>query len=340
MSEFTVKIRITDEDIDKDILERTVRVFVTGEDRVWRSGVLEAVSKVIPRENVEAIDKRGRFREWFITVASKNDVTLLDLAGSIRIKGSTFEFCPSDRRRVEFRVHWVPRFLKNDILHSIFSPHGKVISLGELVSAEPGAMNLKNGIRVVRMEVREDKLASIPHLVESEDGSYKLLITSRDRMPLCLKCKCLGHVAGSCLQNPNLYSARLFARDNNCAESSSEESESNSEFSFRQGEEMDRMDVNSEEKEMEIRSTEDKNIQKDSESVVKETGELSFEAQAALVEKMAFSDSWPEQVEAEERKNIETDSEKSKRKQNETNETSVHGKEIKRRKEKKKDKSK
>ncbi|KAK6188022.1 hypothetical protein SNE40_004293 [Patella caerulea] len=314
MGDFTLRIKIREDDIDRDILERTVRVLVSGYDRVWRSGVFEAVSSIIPKENILAIDKRGTFREWFVTVASKNDVTLLDLAGCYKNQKTTFEFCPSNKRRVEFRVHWAPRFLKKDLLETVFNNYGRVISISELASNEPGVINLRNGIISVKMEIREDRMVRVPHFIEDEGGAYKLLVTSRDRMPLCLRCKCLGHVAGSCTyrndtQDPNLYSTKV-ANPGTNNDLISSDSDSNSEFSFREGEIMEE-NGNGENIE-ESGKDKDESESADEENGGKGENENNFEVEAALVEHLAFS--WPEQVEKEESIRMETDTEHAKRK--------------------------
>ncbi|KAK6165038.1 hypothetical protein SNE40_023682 [Patella caerulea] len=326
MSAFTTKFRINDGDIDRDILERTVRVFVSGDDRVWRSGIVSAVSSIIPKENIVAIDKRGSFREWFVTVSSKNDVELLDIAGSYQNERSKFDFSPSDRRRVEFRVHRAPRFLKQSVLAHIFEAHGRIISITELASNEPGAMNLRNGIKVVRMEMREDKMAAVPHFLESEDGAYKLLITSRDRAPLCLRCKCLGHVASNCTynttQDPNLFSSRVVNQGliNNVVTSS--DSDCSSEFSYREG---DQVMGEDEEDNGKLDSEEGKDDNSENKASNENKGENDkvTDAEAKLVEQMAFSDSWPEQVINEENEK-KKERENAKRKVAMINEASTH----------------
>ncbi|KAK6165040.1 hypothetical protein SNE40_004290 [Patella caerulea] len=342
MGDYSLKIRITEDDIDKDILGRTVRVFVTGEDRVWRVGIVEAVSSIIPRENIVAIDKRGTFREWFVTVSSRNDVELLDIAGSYQNARSTFSFCPSDKRRVEFRVHRTPRFLKQSVLSQIFEPHGRIISISELSSSEPGAMNLRNGIKVVKMEMREDKLAAVPHFIESEDGAYKFLITSRDRAPLCLRCKCLGHVAGNCVVNndPKLYSSRVVnAIDNSNLDLASSFTSTSSDD--------DSMSSSGEGEHMEDESKDNNGLEeteKNNDKEIKETveGEKNkgendvINKQAALIEKMAFSDSWSEQVDREEKEKLEKDRTNAKRKdRHEGGKSKVEGGKIRKEKKKK-----
>ncbi|KAK6188029.1 hypothetical protein SNE40_004299 [Patella caerulea] len=337
MSAYTTKIRVTENDIDRDILERTVRVFVTGDDRIWRTGIVKAVSAIIPKENILAIDKRGTFREWFVTVSSKNDVELLDIAGSYETERSKFSFSPSDKRRVEFRVHRAPRFLKNSVLAQVFEAHGRIISIIELVSSEPGAMDLKNGIRVVKMEMREDKMAAVPHFLESEDGAYKLLITSRDRAPLCLKCKCLGHVANNCnrynIQDPSLYSSRVVNPIVNDMILSSD-SDSNSEFSFREGEQVmsenDEEIINEKTDDGEKKDESNQSIEINTENentCSKGENDEIIEAEAKLVEQMAFSDSWPEQVanEEKEKETKKVEREKAKRKAAMINEMSTNG---------------
>ncbi|KAK6188026.1 hypothetical protein SNE40_004296 [Patella caerulea] len=352
MGEFTAKIKITEDDIDRDILERTVRVFVSGDDRVWRTGIVKAISTIIPKENIIAIDKRGSFREWFVTVSSRNDVELLDIAGCYETEHSRFDFSPSDKRRVEFRVHRAPRFLKQNVLSQVFAPHGRIISITELTSSEPGAMNLRNGIKVVKMEMREDKMAAVPHLLESEDGTYKLLITSRDRAPLCLKCKCLGHVASNCaynnIQNPNLYSSRVISQADNYnvdLVSSDTSSDTGSFLSSRDGENMEedkneevaeRKDDNS--LEVKEKSTDQGIIQTVGDENKKGENDTVIDQEAALVEKMAFSDSWPEEVEREERERKKNDRENAKRKAGYANEISNKEGEKRRRDKKQKPK--
>ncbi|KAK6188040.1 hypothetical protein SNE40_004308 [Patella caerulea] len=165
------------------------------------------------------------------------------------------------------------------------------------------------------MEMREDKMAAVPHFLESEDGAYKLLITSRDRAPLCLKCKCLGHVASNCtmynnVQDPNLFSSRVINQGVIDNDVTSSDSDSNSEFSLREGEQI--MSENNEElndkaddgekKEESIEiNTESENSKGENDNII------DAEANYKLLEQMAFSDSWPEQVmnEEKEKKKVE-----------------------------------
>ena len=75
--------------------------------------------------------------------------------------------------------------------------HGKVIS----VSDERGLDGIPNGVRRVRMEIKN--LSLFPHMLRCWFGgkTFTGLITGPGRMPMCLHCREVGHVRGTCPLN-------------------------------------------------------------------------------------------------------------------------------------------
>ncbi|ESO99561.1 hypothetical protein LOTGIDRAFT_173704 [Lottia gigantea] len=204
-----IEVDVADDDIDRGIEDRNVKVSC----RVGISHALVyiAVTKVLGETVVEAISKSFSPREYEVTLKSNADAEKLREADPVNIDGIIIMFGNNKLRRVQFSVHWLPRSFKDSFLQKIFTKFGKVLDIYERSSEN---QDFKNGIRVVDMVLSHNNFGEVPHMLTFYHGTCKALITARGRLPLCLRCRCIGHKGGECpkLNQPPTYAEKLSGR--------------------------------------------------------------------------------------------------------------------------------
>ncbi|KAK6170976.1 hypothetical protein SNE40_019247 [Patella caerulea] len=94
MAAIMINVPLEDEDIDMDILKRTVKITVSRKDHVHRKDIVCMLEEYFDNMHcVEAVEKRENIGEWFVTLSSDKPVKmLLDKASHIW-KGKRFCFC-------------------------------------------------------------------------------------------------------------------------------------------------------------------------------------------------------------------------------------------------------
>ncbi|KAK6191820.1 hypothetical protein SNE40_003416 [Patella caerulea] len=208
MADHIVDIEIEDEDIDLSIRRRTVKVSVEKKDYVYRSDILDLFISVFGNAQVvEGIAKRDKSEEWFVTVKS-DTVYELCVKKEVRIfKGRKFYFSDASKCVLNLRVHWVPRDFKNSYVAKVFSRWGDVKSVQEETSNVNGCF-VMNGLRQVTICCNEAQTGNIPHMIRASKGRVRMLVTAPGRLPLCLRCNCIGHVSASCGQGRQDFTSK------------------------------------------------------------------------------------------------------------------------------------
>ncbi|KAH3705291.1 hypothetical protein DPMN_080359 [Dreissena polymorpha] len=94
------------------------------------------------------------------------------------------------------KVHWLPVFFDPDVLKKVFSKIEQVIKVMEDYFEYEG-VQIATGVKHVLIEVEEEKLNMIPHLLNFRCGT-RALVTIYGRPPLCLRCRSIGHIGRNC----------------------------------------------------------------------------------------------------------------------------------------------
>ena len=202
---------LDEEDIDRTVDARTVRILVKGECYgVYRKVIFNVIKKLLGDVEIESISKRGSFREWFVSFVDVETAERLSNMEPFDMGKSTFVFADNHKRRIFLKVHWLPRWIKNRALAKVFEEFGKILSIKEGVTYEEGMPNFLNGVRELELETTDSRLPAIPHIV-SFNGTLRALVTCRGRLPLCLRCNTLGHKSDTCsFQRDNLsYASKV-----------------------------------------------------------------------------------------------------------------------------------
>ncbi|KAK6191800.1 hypothetical protein SNE40_003396 [Patella caerulea] len=208
--EHIIDVDIDEEDIDESITRRTVKVTIEKKDYVYRKDVFDLFVSIFGNGRVvEAIAKREKSEEWFVTVKSETAYEQCLKQDSRVYKGRKFYFSDASKCVVNLRVHWVSRDYKNGFLKKVFSRYGEVRSVREETSNIEG-FGVMNGLRHVTLVCTDSQAGNIPHMIRLCKGRVRMLVTAPGRLPLCLRCNCIGHVAASCVQGRSEQSRPLF----------------------------------------------------------------------------------------------------------------------------------
>jgi hypothetical protein len=140
--------------------------------------------------------QRERSNEFYAVFDNEEDAEKVAVLGSNVYHRRTYRFTSISQERINVRVHWLPLYVRNDYLKSLFSNVGKVIDVAFEKVALDG-MPVASGIRTVTLDVSEKDKVNIPHRISTEDG-FSMLVTCKGRLPLCLKCDNIGHNRAQC----------------------------------------------------------------------------------------------------------------------------------------------
>ncbi|KAK6191810.1 hypothetical protein SNE40_003402 [Patella caerulea] len=209
MAEHIIDVEIEDEDIDHSITRRTVKVTIEKKEYVYRKDILDLFIWMFGDARVvEAIAKRDKSEEWFVTLKSETAYEQC-LKSEVRVfKGRRFYFSDPSICVINLRVHWVPRDLNERYFRKVFSRYGEVRSVREEESNVDG-VGVLNGLRHISILCKELQSRCIPHMIRAAKGRVRMLVTAPGRLPLCLRCNCIGHVSANCSQGrPDLGSGK------------------------------------------------------------------------------------------------------------------------------------
>lgn len=139
-----------------------------------------------------------------VTVASPEAADILNMYGSIKVRDRTYQVISIAKQSFEFRVHWLPSYIKDTFLEDFFSRFGKVTSvIREAVAFGPNATK-RTSVRRIMIETDEMRKRSLPYVI-TFTGGYTALITVPGRPPLCLRCKTIGHLRKDCVPQGTSY---------------------------------------------------------------------------------------------------------------------------------------
>ncbi|KAH3828559.1 hypothetical protein DPMN_130540 [Dreissena polymorpha] len=187
-----------------DAVERTVKVH--GKRGASMIGVINILTKNgVADTDVEWISSGPPGSLQYDVTFKEKDKCLTFLKctkhQSVTHNNVLYRFLKCGKQIVHCRVHWLPAFVGDHVIAEIFDKFGTVLSI-EHDTLKVGDFVTHSGVRVITLEVYNNKEDSVPHMIEFECGA-RALITMRGRQPLCLYCKEVGHVRMNCPNNIN-----------------------------------------------------------------------------------------------------------------------------------------
>ena len=184
--------------INVDRLKRTLKL-VPEETRSGASvGVLNGLSEIgVAPDEVEAVYKVSAFDPSFSVMLKFSDtVELVSSKRKMQVNGNSYQIMKMNEQVVSIRVHWLPLYFDNRILHKILGQFGEVLNIKLLKTAHANVVTF-DGVREVKLKVDEFQKQQLPHLVRFNSGQ-SILLTITGRPPYCLKCHQIGHTRQRC----------------------------------------------------------------------------------------------------------------------------------------------
>ena len=107
-----------------------------------------------------------------------------------------FSFVNLGSQNVTLRLHWLPGYIKDDVVRQMCSRFGEVVSV-EREKTKCDVIDVETGVRLVKMVLSVDDIKCLPHVLSFRCGA-KALVSVPGRPPLCLKCMSVGHMRRDC----------------------------------------------------------------------------------------------------------------------------------------------
>ena len=179
---------------DRQTYQRTFGVKAYG---VALRDVFMALCEILQPEEVVDICKVDS-NTFNFSVKDDQAAEILSTVGRIRVKDRVFPLISISKQTVEFRVHWLPSYIKDSFVEDFFSHYGKVTSVTRDAAIFSPNDTKRTGVRRVMMETDELRKRTIPYVI-TFNGGYSALVTMAGRPPLCLRCRQVGHVRKDCV---------------------------------------------------------------------------------------------------------------------------------------------
>jgi len=150
--------------------------------------------------------KPGTFEVGF-TGLTALDRFLKEGGEKLMYRNRTFACVNLGSQSVTIRLHWLPSYIKDDVVTQMCRRFGEVLSV-EREKTTCDIFTVETGVRVVKMQLSADEVKCIPHLLSFRCGT-RALVSVPGRPPLCLKCMTVGHMRRDC--GADTGARRLFA---------------------------------------------------------------------------------------------------------------------------------
>ncbi len=155
-----------------------------------------------------SLGTEGNNCEWFFVTHSMDDFNTM-LNAKFVVNGCTAIIQDPCNMLVTAKVHWLPTQYPDWGICDTLEEYGvEVIDIYHEFSRIAELDTSRTGTRVVTFRAKEADLQYVPHVLnflDYRDGSGtrtpRGLITFPGRKPLCLKCRCTGHMAKQCPNN-------------------------------------------------------------------------------------------------------------------------------------------
>ena len=193
---------------DMEAYDNTFKIYGPG---LNFKDVYESVCKIVKMDDVRDICKVDS-NTFNITVTSDDAYHLLNNCGSIIVRDRSFKVVNISNQVAEFKIHWLPTYIKDSFIEDYFSRYGKVLNVTRENMVYSANDTKSSGIRRVMIETDEVQKRSLPYLVKF-NGGYTCLLTMAGRPPFCLKCRAIGHVRRDCKGSTARRSYADAARD-------------------------------------------------------------------------------------------------------------------------------
>ena len=200
----------------QDIDDRIVRlVFPYTQNTVFtQADIIKALNAHgVPDKDIAGAGQMQKYRIWevmFTNTAARDKIAQLE---SLHTPGGAAKVFPTTGNVTYVRMYWVPFPLSNEMIGAKLiaetAKNGgqlKILSAEKLYASNvsgSGTYRLETTTRVFKVEVNDNEL--IPHLMDFYLGSRskqaEILVTVTGRLPMCLKCKQIGHHRASCVHN-------------------------------------------------------------------------------------------------------------------------------------------
>ncbi|KAL3865834.1 hypothetical protein ACJMK2_043184, partial [Sinanodonta woodiana] len=178
--------------LDKDIFQRTLRV----KGRLSREDAIKRLTHAgVNPSDIVGMYREGENSPWSVVLKTRDHAEKVNADGIKYIANFT----------IDLRIHWLPLYIKDEIIVQVLSPFGKVLDITRQQTILDKDTVTYNGTRLVKFQTTEFECKDIPHIISL--GTCGMLITMKGRPPVCLKCRQLGHLRKDCPEKTTTYAS-------------------------------------------------------------------------------------------------------------------------------------
>ena len=191
---------IPDRYLDSEKERLTVKLTMSrGSSFVTAQQLLADIEGRLGGAQLEVIYQTGRSYIWFLEFSTENGCRCFIEGGPVRGEGYEAEVQGLCEQRTLIKVHWIPSYVRLSFLGNWFADYGRVHAIKRDKVMVTESERAEGGTIFVQITMTEQGMAALPHVVTFNKG-ITMLLTLPGRAPLCLKCRCTGHIRRECPQ--------------------------------------------------------------------------------------------------------------------------------------------
>ena len=187
-----------------DVRRRTVKISLPpGRNYVLEDFTDWAESTGLDPEDFVAGGPLRSNSVWHFTLATVEAVDKVLEDAEVQVAGNTGRISHVDEKFVEVKVHWLPFYIEDGLLMSIFEEYGTIMafSYSKPLAAQSNSFFKDTHGLARHITLRTDRpLESLPYTIKVKDGEQEAvgLVAIRGRAPRCFRCGELGHERREC----------------------------------------------------------------------------------------------------------------------------------------------
>lgn len=144
-------------------------------------------------QDIEAIGQYQSNRRWHVCLKEVELCNYLLSLESFVVKNQNATIQPIQENCFKIRVHWAPYWIPDDEIISKLKENE--VNVTSCHHETYPRTNVRTMVRIYLVNAESPSL--IPYMLKLENGA-NIMITHRNRKPMCLSCKAVGHISKEC----------------------------------------------------------------------------------------------------------------------------------------------
>jgi hypothetical protein len=179
------------------IREAVLLTLIKGNDRIDRTGMINALSQIISVSDIDSFGNLGNFSEWYVLFKTKDARELVLKNNELKVNDQIFMISEPYKHVKIIRLLNVPPAVPDEDIKSIASEWGGLVLNVDVEKLPQPFETIKTFVRRIRIRftTRQDE-EKVP--ISIRYNGYTFSVNLEGRQKVCFRCKQAGHIKAEC----------------------------------------------------------------------------------------------------------------------------------------------